>query len=471
MIDFINETLKGPAFADDERNNKVYLLRISLLTVFTGSIVGLIIGLLTSHWSLSLMFGVMITGTVISFFLLKTGKLRFASLTMLLCLLAPLLLYLSITDGIHDSISSIFPILILISSMLLEKRDYIAYASILFLSMQGLILCEFTGIISNKMSHFISPIDIIAWGGLTIVLIGLGNKFSDSIRRSLNRVNQSNHSLQNEIKQRKQAEDALREYSEQLEAIVAERTRELQDAQEKLLRQERLAALGELAGSVGHELRNPLGVISNALYLLRLTLSGIDEKTHELLDIIADAINKSSKIISALLDFARIKPVDRQAIIVANLVQRTLATSTIPDNVSVQIISPTDLPLLYVDAQQIEQVLVNLVTNACQAMAEGGQLTIASDLYPSSRVDASDKSAETGHWIQITVTDTGSGIPTENLQKIFEPLFTTKSLGIGLGLAISKKLVEANDGYIEVNSQPGQGTIFTVSLPVYKSGL
>jgi signal transduction histidine kinase len=118
---------------------------------------------------------------------------------------------------------------------------------------------------------------------------------------------------------------------------------------------------------------------------------------------------------------------------------------------------PADLSPVFVDPRQIEQVLGNLVTNAYQAMPEGGRLTIETS-------EVSGKPPRSG-WVSISITDTGCGIPEENMEKLFEPLFTTKSKGVGLGLATASSLVEANGGIIEVESEIGKGSTFTVRLP------
>jgi len=250
----------------------------------------------------------------------------------------------------------------------------------------------------------------------------------------------------------KTAEQALKKYSEHLEDVVSERTRELRDMQEHLLRQEKLAVLGQMAGSVGHELRNPLAVISNAVYLLKQILPEANEKVKEYLSIIQNETRTSDKIITDLLNFARVISVERESFSVPKLVQRTLERFPPPDSVLVSLDFPKDLPNAFADPSQVEQVLGNLVLNACQAMATGGKLTISAQ-----------KEKE---MLAIAVQDTGAGISPENMGKLFEPLFTTKTKGIGLGLAVSQKLADANSGRIEVESQPGQGSTFTVYLPV-----
>jgi PAS domain S-box-containing protein len=256
------------------------------------------------------------------------------------------------------------------------------------------------------------------------------------------------------ITERKQAEEQIANYTEHLEEIVDERTRELRQAQEKLVRQERLATLGQLAGSVGHELRNPLGVISNAVYFLKMVQPDANETVLEYLDIIENETHASDKIVTDLLDFTRIKSVDREPAEVSELVHQTLERYPVPRSVKVALKIPADLPPIFADPRQVVQVLGNLVTNAFQAMPDGGKLTLSASVE--------------GAMMVVAVRDTGTGISTENMGKLFEPLFTTKIKGIGLGLAVSRKLAEANGGRIEVQSTFGKGSTFTVYLPVYE---
>ncbi len=265
------------------------------------------------------------------------------------------------------------------------------------------------------------------------------------------------------ITDRKRAEQELKIYTEHLMEMVAERTREVRQAQEKLIRQERLATLGQLAGSVSHELRNPLGVISNAVYFLKLTQPDASETIKEYLDIIEKETRTSDKIVTDLLDFTRIKAVERERVDVSTLLRQTLQRHPVSAPLEVALEIPPDLPPVLADPQHIVQVLGNLVANACQAM-EDPQSTSEAPLVMKLTLSASLH----GDMIEIAVQDTGAGIPPENMGKLFEPLFTTKTKGIGLGLAVSQKLAEANGGHIEARSQLGQGSTFTVILPVYK---
>lgn len=254
-----------------------------------------------------------------------------------------------------------------------------------------------------------------------------------------------------DISDRKILEKELHQYSNQLEGIIRERTEALESAQAKLIRQEKLAVMGQMASSVGHELRNPLAVINNAVYVLGKTIEDQNAQTKTYLQIIGQEVGTADKIISDLLNFARIKSVSRKDTSLVLLVKKVLERFFPPENISVELKLAQDLLPIIVDAGQIEQVLINLITNAYQAMPDGGKLII-------SGLQKKDK-------VSLMVEDNGIGIEKQNLEKIFEPLFTTKAKGIGLGLTVTKMLTEANEGTIKVTSKFGKGTIFTVTLP------
>ena len=268
--------------------------------------------------------------------------------------------------------------------------------------------------------------------------------------------------------ERKRAEEALKEYSERLEEMVQERTRELQEAQEQLVRREKLAVLGQLAGGVGHELRNPLGAIKNAAYFLNMVIEDPDPEVKETLEILETEVGTSERIISSLLDFARPKPPIRRKVDVNKVVQEALSRATapcqgpgtgVPENVEVVSQLDKTLPTIMTDPDQLGQVFGNIIRNAIQAMPDGGQLVVKSEGRgePGTRPE----------WVAVSVADTGVGIPGENLDKLFEPLlFTTKAKGIGLGLAVTKTLVEGHGGSIEVESEVGKGSTFTLKLPI-----
>jgi signal transduction histidine kinase len=274
------------------------------------------------------------------------------------------------------------------------------------------------------------------------------------------------------VRARKRAEGALVKANGELlvqAEELKERTKQLSEAQEELLHKEKLSILGQLSGSVGHELRNPLGVMNNAVYFLKTVLAEGDETIREYLEIIENEIRNSQRIISDLLDFARTKPPQTKVVTASELVEQSLGRCAVPENVALKREVPETLPLLKVDPLQMGQVLTNLVTNAVQAMPDGGALNIR-----ARTVGAGLAPAQSGYpqgvplqdFIAISVEDTGEGIAPENMKKLFQPLFTTKPKGIGLGLVVCRNLTEANGGRIEVASRLGEGTAFTVILPV-----
>ena len=254
-----------------------------------------------------------------------------------------------------------------------------------------------------------------------------------------------------DIHEIKLAEAKIHELNTELEQRVEERTHELHQAQEELVRKEKLAVLGQLAGGVGHELRNPLAVINNSVYYLKLIQPDADEKIKKHHAMIVQEVHNAAQIVSDLLDYARVISTDRKPVSVPELVEHTLSRFPVPTSIQVSLKIPAGLPQVYSDPLHAEQVLGNLVTNACQAMRDGGNLTISARRQKQM--------------VSITVKDTGIGISPENMEKLFQPLFTTKPKGIGLGLAVSKKLAEANGGRIEVESELGKGSIFTIFLP------
>jgi len=256
-----------------------------------------------------------------------------------------------------------------------------------------------------------------------------------------------------DITERKRAEEELRKHRNQLEKLVEERTKELQDAQEQLVRSERLAVLGQLAGGVGHELRNPLGAIKNASYFLNMALEKPEPEVRETLDILEKEVATSEGIVSSLLDFARPKPPTRRKMNINEVVQETLSRTTLLENVKVVRQLDESLPEIMADPDQLRVVFSNIIRNGIQAMPEGGQLTVTSEVFRPG-------------WVAVSIADTGVGIPPEEQPEVFEPLFTTKAKGIGLGLAVTSTLVEGHGGTIEVLSKVGKGSTFTVRLPI-----
>jgi PAS domain S-box-containing protein len=243
--------------------------------------------------------------------------------------------------------------------------------------------------------------------------------------------------------------------------LLADDVTEQRELQERLVRSERLAALGQLAGGVAHELRNPMAVIKNAAYFLNMLVcegsltEAPEPEVRESLQILAKEVEVAEDIIGSLLDCVRAKPPNRCEVDVNRLVQDLLSRPPVPEGVELVRQLDDRIPNIQADPVQLGQVFGNLIGNATQAMPDGGQLSVISERN-------SDE-------LLITVKDTGVGIPEENKDKLFEPLFTTKTTGIGLGLALAKTLVQGHGGSIQVKSELGKGSTFTVRLPVDSS--
>jgi signal transduction histidine kinase len=260
--------------------------------------------------------------------------------------------------------------------------------------------------------------------------------------------------VDNQVKLEKSKEE-LEERSIALEKSSLE----LQDTQDRLIRSEKLAAIGQLAASVAHELRNPLGVIKNSAYYLRdqLTQSGMTSKypnLEEFMNIIENEISLSDKIIRDLLSFSLIakpmtKPEDINIII-----EYAVSITNVPDNIRVTLNLKPGMKLALIDQYQIRQAFYNLILNSYQAMEKGGILEITS--------------REHDGFVEVEFKDSGAGIKEKDQEKIFDALFTTKAKGIGLGLAVTLGIIERHGGQIRVESKVGKGTAFTVRLPVAK---
>jgi signal transduction histidine kinase/PAS domain-containing protein len=253
---------------------------------------------------------------------------------------------------------------------------------------------------------------------------------------------------------RKRAERRLEEYSKELERLVEERTKELQDSS-------RWAAIGQTAGMVGHDIRNPLQVIIGEAYLavngLKALPSGKARKSlEESLRSIGASADYINKIIRDLQDFSRkLKPSSARTDL-QSLMEQVLAGLDVPSSIKAAVRVEKAARSVVVDPELLKRILDNLVSNAIQAMPSGGEVTLG------AHVD--------GPELVVSVRDTGVGIPDEARPKIFQPLFTTKSKGQGFGLAVVKRMTEALGGTVTFDSTVGKGTVFLVRLPAGRDG-
>jgi PAS domain S-box-containing protein len=261
--------------------------------------------------------------------------------------------------------------------------------------------------------------------------------------------------IHRDITERKKMERKLQEYAEHLEEMVEERTRELKESQERLIKAERLAAIGQLATMIGHDLRNPLTSIQNACYYLKMKFGASkDEKIRKIFEVVDKEISHANNIIKDLLDFSRVKKPDLKKVDLISAIQDALAQLKFPENITCTT-KFSEAPIIEADPDQLRRVLQNIALNGIQAMPDGGELIVST--------------RKNSDFVEVAFTDTGVGIPEENMSRLFTPLFTTKAQGVGLGLAICKNIVEAHNGKIEVESKVGEGSTFTIKLPIHQS--
>ncbi|MDQ6799571.1 MAG: ATP-binding protein [Acidobacteriota bacterium] len=233
---------------------------------------------------------------------------------------------------------------------------------------------------------------------------------------------------------------------------------ELRDAQDRLVRTEKLAAIGHLAAAMSHELRNPLGAIRNAWFYIEMKvgaekLDQRDPRIGEMSAIINDEIDRCARIIGDLLDFARERPVFRVPTSIQRLIADAIAV-VIKPSPSIEVVAavPDNLPSVFVDVDQFRQVFVNLVQNAVEIVD------------PRTGIVKVTAREDEG-WFEVVVSDNGPGIPPDVQSRIFEPLFTTKTRGTGLGLSIVASIVKRHGGSISAGSELGSGAKFIVRFP------
>lgn len=217
-------------------------------------------------------------------------------------------------------------------------------------------------------------------------------------------------------------------------------------------RSERLITIGQVAGGVAHELRNPLNVIKTSIYYLTNARQAPPKKVQQHLERIERQVGLADRVITALSDFARLPMPERHALCVEKCVKEVLELNAMPASITVTLDFPGDLPWVLADDRQLQIVFGNLLRNARDAMHEqGGALTV------SARPAEND--------VAVTITDTGPGIAREALERILEPLYSTKARGIGLGLAITRSIIDKHGGGLHIASEVGRGSQFTVRLP------
>ncbi len=263
-----------------------------------------------------------------------------------------------------------------------------------------------------------------------------------------------------DITERKRAEKELDKYRDQLEDLVVERTEELKVAQEELIRKERLAVLGQLTATVSHELRNPLGTIRSTLYTVGNKIrKHSDLNLDKALNRAQRNITRCDNIIEELLDYTRTHPIQLKENNIDQWCQEVLTDFQFPQDIAVKtsLCSGATIPF---EKDRLHRCMINILSNACQAMTQ------EEEGFEQKNKQLTIETAIEGERLEIRITDTGPGIPEDKMEKIFEPLYSTKIYGVGLGLPIVKQIMEQHRGGVIFRSQQGQGTSVTLWLPL-----
>ena len=250
------------------------------------------------------------------------------------------------------------------------------------------------------------------------------------------------------------AQQTLSQMNQVLEKRVEERTRELKQATNELVRTERLAAIGQMASIISHEIRNPLAVISNATRLIKTILKPTDPKIVKQFSIIEDEIRQANGIISEVLGYARTREMILSLVDVNSYLRELITSYPMPSAVSVVDELDPETVRIKVDVEEMKQALRNVISNAVESMPMGGTLTIGSQV--GRRL------------VCIYIKDTGSGVSEEVRKEMFTPFFTTKARGTGLGLAVVRKAITRHKGKLFIKSELGKGTSFRIYLKIYR---
>jgi len=269
---------------------------------------------------------------------------------------------------------------------------------------------------------------------------------------------QMSESLRDKTDELVGAKKMLEKLKNTLETRVKARTRELDAAQDELVTKERLAAMGQMASVVGHEIRNPLAVINNSIFFIKTKLGKSHQMNPKLdrhVKMIESEIQQANVIINEILTYSRSRELVLKATSANKFLDDVLSVYPFQDHIKVvREFDPEDAAVR-IDQDELRQALRNIIGNAVEVMPTGGTLT--------ARTKVVDK-----NWVRIDIQDTGQGIPPEVLNKMFAPFYTTKARGTGLGLAVVQKALGRIDGKVEAFSEVGKGSVFRVYIPIYK---
>jgi len=324
-------------------------------------------------------------------------------------------------------------------------QNYLIVFIFSLLTMLALCLYSTTDFFINRpVSRLLEHTRRLASGKLDVEIKDVKEDEIGELARSFNLMTKSLRKTRTE----------LLKMTEGLEATVAERTRKIEQMQQELIHSEKMASLGELVAGIAHEINNPLTGIM-VFTAMTIEKPELEEAVREDLRIVLGETQRCADIVKGLLDFSRETLPAKQEIDVNGLIETTftlLERQVAFQNIRIEKSYAHDLPWILADPTQLKQVVVNMLLNASQAMDQGGVLAVAT------------RTAKDG-WVEISIADSGCGISRDRIKNIFDPFYTTKKQGTGLGLSVSYGIIHNHGGSIEVESEIGVGTTFQIALP------
>jgi signal transduction histidine kinase len=338
-------------------------------------------------------------------------------------------------ENVNEKIDALSKIVVMITAVVVFVSIFLAFL--------------FVKVLIRPIKELVVGTRKIAKGDLSYrVPLTSRDELSD-LAESFNSMAQDLKNYVDELNDEKQDLFKIKTILEQRSRELEETLRKIQSMQEELLRSEKFATIGRLAASVAHELRNPLASLKNISYYFLKTAAFQDEKAKKMLDMLSADVARANKIITDLLDYSRAKKLNKLETYIDEFMEKAVAN--VPLAANIRLVKNFGHFKALIDPDKMTQVIINLVSNAKDAMLSGGTISI----------NVSDK----GKNVEITIEDTGIGMNAETASHIFDPLFSTKLKGIGLGLSIVKEIIESHFGKIEVQSAQGKGTKFIITLP------
>jgi len=294
------------------------------------------------------------------------------------------------------------------------------------------------------------------WLAKTAVLAMFGSFAAITVGLMRNSLASALDEANSELARRQEAERELERHRDHLEELVQERTRELEAAQEELIRSERYAALGHAIASIAHEIRNPLGTVRNCIYNISNSTGIPDEgPTRHALDLAERNIDRANAIISDILDYVRDPEVQKNKVRIKSLIEAAVADIGSPPGIDLAVEPGPDIEIQAVETQ-LRSALINVLKNAVQAIQSIDGL--------AGRISV--RSSVSEDMLELSVEDNGVGLTVEQAEKAFEPLYSTKNFGVGLGLPIVERTMKSHGGAVELTNNPGEGCTAVLRLPI-----